>query len=49
MDSTIGEIDRLLVMKGYAVTFSKQENGKVMKSGAPQTDLLMTLWCLEQA
>jgi hypothetical protein len=37
------------VTKGVAITISLQENGKVQKSGAPQADLVMTLWCLETA
>ena len=48
LDRQIGEISRFLVTKGYAVTMSDLENGKAdKKSGAPATELLLSVWCLE--
>ena len=35
--------------KGFAVTISPQDTAKLTKSGAPHTEPLLTLWCLEQA
>lgn len=49
LDPTIGEIQKFLIIKSFAITVSHQLNGKTLKSGAPGTDILITVWCLETA
>jgi hypothetical protein len=48
LSKEVGEITNFAVTKGFCVTVSSQETGKVeRKSGAPETELLLAVWCLE--
>jgi len=43
----VSEILKFYVTKGFAITISKQLNGKTELSGAMGMDLVMTVWDLD--
>lgn len=43
----VSEILKFFVTKGYAITISKQTNGKTEVSGAIGMDLVMSIWDLD--
>lgn len=43
----VSEIMKFHVVRGYAITISKQANGKADLSGAPSFDLVMSVWDLD--
>lgn len=45
----ISEILKFCVVKGFAITISKQNNGKIEHSGAPGLDVVFSIWDLESS
>lgn len=43
----VSEILKFFVTRGYAITISKQPNGKTESSGALAMDLVMSVWDLD--
>ena len=47
LDPKVGDIFGFMVVKGFALTFSMQKNGKLDRAGANAEDIVITVWDLD--